>query len=498
MAVPVEARTHAEFVRGVADAYGDQTAITLPDSGVTYRELNERSAVMARGLLARGVGKGSRVGILLANGPEFAVALFAVTRIGAVAVPLSTFLKPPELARVLRHADLAGLVFQPRVLNQDFVATLTAALPSLSGPELALPEAPYLRWAVVVEGEAPGWARPLTWLTGAPVDDVLLRAVEAEVHPEDVAAMIYTSGQSADPKGVVHTQGGIVGKTHYLASMFQPAPGAERPSSMPFFWVGGLMMDLLMVLEVGGTTVCGGGRTSMGAGPVIGSVTRPHPPHGDHGYRSGLGMSETLAVYGWGRAQPHPDRPLCVPMDRFEPGYLVRVCAPDGTPCPDGVPGEIVVRGPSVTRGLHKVDRGAVFHPDGGYRTGDEGVVEDGALFLLGRLTDMIKTSGANVAPAEVERELVALDGVAAAHVVAVADPVRGQVVAAAIVADDGAELDLGRIRSTLRERLSSYKVPRLAAVLPFDDIPRTPSMKIRKRELAALLRERGTTLDAG
>ncbi|WP_343979767.1 AMP-binding enzyme [Pseudonocardia aurantiaca] len=108
----------------------------------------------------------------------------------------------------------------------------------------------------------------------------------------------------------------------------------------------------------------------------------------------------------------------------------------------------------------------------------------------------MIKTSGANVAPAEVEREIVALDDVASAHVVAVPDPERGQLVGAAIVPRDGARLDLSVVRAALRERLSSYKVPRLVAVVGFDELPRTPSMKIRKRDLAALLRERGTTLD--
>lgn len=500
MAIPPEARTVGRFVGEVARAYGDRTAVQYGETeSLTYRELDERSRVLARGLLARGAGKGSRIAIMMPNGPGWAVAFAAVTRIGAVCVPLSTFLKPPELARVLRHADVQGIVLQPGFLGRDFVATLSGVLAGADGPDLVVPAIPHLRWAAVTAGEVPAWGRPLSWLTepaDARYDDALLDAVEAEVHPDDTAVMIYTSGQSADPKGVLHTHNGLLIKIHYLTAMQYYTEGQSRTSMMPFFWVGGLLLDLLCPLAAGWTVLCAERATSMGAGGLIGSGRRPHPADPKTGLRSGLGMSETLATYSWGRDLPREESPLCVPMEEFQPGFTVKVVGPDGTECKEGEPGEIIIRGPSLTVGLQKVDRSSVFDADGFYHTYDEGVVENGALHLLGRLSDMIKTAGANVAPAEVERELVGLDGVAGAYVVAVPDDERGQLVGAAIVPEDGVQLDLPALRAALRERLSSYKVPRLAAVVTSAEVPVTPTMKIRKPELAALVRERGVALD--
>jgi acyl-CoA synthetase (AMP-forming)/AMP-acid ligase II len=503
--VPTGVHTQPQFLHAVADRCADRAAIVLGERELTYRGLEERSALLARGLLSRGVGKGTRIGLLLANGPDWALTAMALLRIGAVVVPLSTFLKPPELSRVVRHADLHGLLFQPGFLGRDFRELVGAALPGIAAtadPDIATAAAPYLRWVVLhddeVHASVPSWARPLSWLIGGAgrIDPALLAAAEAEVHPADPAVMIYTSGQSSEPKGVLHTQGGITDKAHYLAATYAEPDGVEKDSTMPFFWVGGFAIDLLCTFAVGGTVICHDGATSMEPGGIIGATRGPGHDAPPDRLRPGLGMSETFAVYAWGHGPVRLDRPTCVPMSRFEPGYTVKVIGPEGDEQPEGVPGQIAIRGPSVTPGLQKVRRADVFDADGFYRTGDEGVFEDGVLYLLGRLSDMIKTSGANVSPAEVERELAGLPGVASAHVVGVPDPDRGQVVAAAIVPQPGVELDLAGLRTALRERLSSYKVPRLALVVAFDQIPTTPTMKIRKRDLATMLAEHGVPLD--
>jgi len=490
---PGSARTCGEFVRSLAKEFGDRPAVVLGAELLTYRALEERSRALALGLLARGVGKGCRIGLLFANGPSWALYWAAVTRIGAIAVPLSTFSKPPELARVLRHADLHGLVAQRSFLGRDFVEVLEQGIDGLvtSSPDLRLPAVPFLRWVVIEDADVPAWARPASWLTGAGRSATeLLGEVEAELFPEEPAMMIYTSGQSATPKGVWHSHANVIGKTHYLRAMMCRTPGMESEATMPFFWVGGMVMDLLSVLEVGGTVRCSRAPTS--GGTVIGGLgaARSTVAYGRH--LPALGMSETFGMYAWGTEAPHPDRPICPPMTMFDPGIQVKVVDAEGNPVPDGSTGEMVVRGHGVTLGLQKVARQDAFDVDGFYRTGDECLVEGDAVYFLGRLGDMIKTSGANVAPAEVERELVAIEGVIRAHVVGVPDRDRGQIVGAAVVGDHAVPLDATTIAAELGTRLATYKVPRLIAFVDLHELPTTASNKIRRSDLADLILARG------
>jgi acyl-CoA synthetase (AMP-forming)/AMP-acid ligase II len=182
------------------------------------------------------------------------------------------------------------------------------------------------------------------------------------------------------------------------------------------------------------------------------------------------------------------EHPIASPLDEFEPGYAVEVVGEDGKPVSDGEIGEIIVRGPTVTRQIVKTDREQTFTPDGFLHTGDRGQREGTRIHFVGRLGDMIKTSGANVAPPEVERELLEIDGIDAGYVVGISHPTRGQEVAAAVVPIPGAIIDPAQIRATLRERLSPYKVPRRIVVVSDEDIPRTPAQKIDRRALAQLV----------
>jgi acyl-CoA synthetase (AMP-forming)/AMP-acid ligase II len=469
-------RTLAAFVPALGRAFGDAPAIELDGSVLTYRELDERSARLARGLLHRGVGKGSRIALRFTNGPDFAVAVAAITRIGAVAVPLSTLLRPPELARVLRHGDVHAVLSQPSYLGHDFAEELRQAVPGLvvdAREPLYLVDAPFLRWVCMLdEGD----------LLDGPVPDGILAAVEREVHADDPALLIYTSGQSADPKGVVHSHGGVMRKTHQLCTVFGFDRDSRVPGQLPFFWVGGMVMSLFPVFAAGGMVVCR--RAPMRDAPMLGAVGASRPDFKARGSQSkflvGLGMTETFGPYSFGVEPPDPDVPLCPPLTVFEPGYDVKV-----------VDGEIALRGPTVMLGLHKVERSETFDADGYYRTGDRAEARDGTVYFTGRLGDMIKVSGANVAPAEVEREILAIVGVAAAHVVGVDDGDRGQVVGAAVVTRDGAPLDGATVLATLRERLSSYKVPKLLCIVDPGEIPQLPSGKIARRELAALIRQK-------
>lgn len=490
------AETIASWLDALVDAYGDRPCVEIDGRDVTYRELHDESTSCAAGLLAREVGKGTRVGVLFGNSPSWVVWWAALSRIGAVCVPLSTFLQPAELARVIRHADVHGLVGERRFLGRDFAESLADALPSVvafEGAPLALPEAPFLRWIALDDATAQPWCRDHAWIRDAGAGsawEALRAAASAEVHPEDDAIVIYTSGQSAEPKGVVHSHRSVMTKTHYLRGMYDFGPETVTTITLPFFWVGGLTMGLLPTLDAGGVVSCTE-RSTWGSGQVIGGSADQDNLYADFRLFPALGMTESFGIYSWGTEWRADGHPIASPIDELQPDTELRLVDEFDAPVGDGEVGEILLRGPTITRRLHKVDRAESFDADSFYRTGDRGLRDGDRIHFVGRLNDMIKTSGANVSPAEVERELLAIDGVAAAYVVAVADPVRDQAVGAALVLEDGVTMTADDVRERLRTRLSVYKVPRLVLFLDsVDDVPMTPSMKVRKRELAAMLAE--------
>jgi acyl-CoA synthetase (AMP-forming)/AMP-acid ligase II len=494
---PGSSATVPQWVVALSKAYRGRPAVTLDDVTLSYDDLEQRSARHARGLLARGVSKGTRVGLLFGNGPDWVVWWAAVCRAGAVAVPLSTFLQPAELARVVRHSDLHAIVGQRHFMRRDFEAVLGDALPALAreraGAPFAIGEAPYLRW-IALDGErSVPWSEAPDAIAVDGHDErwaTVLRRAEDEVHADDEAIVIYTSGQSAEPKGVVHTHRSVLTKIHYLRGMYDFGLDTTTAITMPFFWVGGLTMGLLPTLDAGGVTTCTE-RSTWGSGPTIGSAnTESHQSsYTDFAMFPALGMTETFGIYSWGREFRVPGFPTCSPLDELQPGFEVRLLDDDGEIVAGDGTGEITVRGPSVARRLHKVPREDVYDADGFYRTGDEGVRAGARVLFKGRLSDMIKTSGANVSPAEVERELLLVDGVAVAAVVGIPDPRRDQLVAAAVVLDGTTDVDAEEMRAQLARRLSGYKVPRKIVFLRSpEEIPKTPSMKIDKRALARVL----------
>jgi acyl-CoA synthetase (AMP-forming)/AMP-acid ligase II len=224
---------------------------------------------------------------------------------------------------------------------------------------------------------------------------------------------------------------------------------------------------------------------------AIGSVLadeelQPRPPP-----YWGLGMSETLGPYSYGDELRAPGYPLCAPMDHIADRYELRVADAQGNPVDAGTSGEIQIRGYAVTPGLHKIERSAYFEPDGFYHTGDTAILEGKRLLFVGRDGDMIKTAGSNVSPAEVEQELQLLDGVHSAYVVGIPDRERGQLLVAAVVAREGVVLDVAAIESQLRQRLSSYKVPRAYALITHQEVPMLISNKVARRQIEAMMVER-------
>lgn len=498
---PRAAQTFPQLVRATATAYDNDIALTLkgdsvPDDAITFAEIERRSAELARGLIARGVGKGTRIGFVAGNGPLFAVLFAAICRIGAIAVPVSTLIKSNELVRVLRQADINGLIVQRSLLGHDYIERFCAAFPGLmsaDSPEIRLTEAPYLRWIVCTGGELPAAFEDMSFLTAAArtVSEDLLVSMEANVHPTDQMVEIYTSGSMALPKGVKHNHGPVIYRSHYIADMWKVQRGAQLPAGLPMFWIGGLIMTLLPNWVRGATTVCTE-HTSTNSRRALGSVLADEDlkPLAPGEFVWSLGMTETLGPYAYSEVLRVPGYPLTSPLDKISERYEVRVWA-DGREAAEGEPGEIQVRGYAVTPGLQKTERDECFEADGFYRTGDMGVREGARIHFVGRSGDMIKTASANVSPAEVEMEMQQLDGIHSAYVVGLPDPKRGQAVVAAVVPREGATLDFADIEAKLRQRLSGFKVPRAYVLISREEVPMLPSNKVARREIERLVARR-------
>ncbi len=536
--LPGHALTVPELIREQVARHGDRLFLIDGERRLTYREVERRSAELARGLIAGGVGKATRVGLLMGNGPDAVIAWLAASRAGALVVPLSTFSRARELHWLLRHADVHTLLTTDRYLRHDYLERLEEIAPGLAGQEpgsLLVPELPQLR-AVRVWGGGRSWAfeEPAALEAAAAavpgIDEAFLRAIEDSVSPADLAVMIYTSGSTADPKGAYHSHGTLVRHSRIVSEFLGGGPGDRVYAPPPIFWVGGFHR-ILHTLQIGAAMTF---LETFEAGAALEMIRRervsilmlwPHQckallEHPD--YREGeldflqaapypllregerpespdlvansIGMTESFSyhtVEATGAVLPVEKRGAC---GRPVPGTERQIRDPGtGERLPAGTSGELCLRGFNVMQGLYKREREEVFMPDGFYRTGDRGYIDaDDYYFFEGRLGDMIKTGGANVSPREVEAVLVSLDEVEQAHVVGVDDPEMGQVVVAGIVpATPGKPLDTDALRARLREQLSAFKVPRHMVPLEADEIPFTDTGKLHGKRLRELLAAR-------
>jgi len=538
MAFPEFTPTVPVFIRTLEERHGAKTLIALGEQRISYAEASVRSARLARGLLARGAGKGARIAILMPNGPDWVVAWLAVTRIGAIAVPLNTFFQTRELAWILRHADVDTLLTVSSFLTHDYLERLEAAAPGLAdakGAPLHLAALPYLR-SVLVWGDCDrAWAASGAKLTESAgdvpdIDDAFLAAVEESVMPSDPMLILYSSGSTADPKGAIHSHGTVLRHSYNLVAQRDVQASDVIWSPMPFFWVGGLVFSFLGGMHKGATLVVEEvfepeqtlrflerERVTIAAGwPHFGKALADHPTRQDRdlsALRAGnlpgvlpeeivptdpdrrpnaLGMTETCGPHTWGPDGVLPDA-LRGSFGSAVEGVEHRVIDPEsGEALAPGEFGEICVRGYSLMQGLYKQEREDVFEPDGFYRTGDGGYFDtDGVLYFKGRLGDMIKTGGANVTPSEVEAVLVSFPEVKEAYVVGVPDPERGQNVAASVLLEPGAQADPEDLRGRVKSELSAYKVPRHLFIDEDSALPYTDTGKIDKRRLEQLLAKR-------
>lgn len=528
--------TLPELVKAAAAMHGGRDFVVLGDERLSFRGAEARSRELARGLIGLGVGKGSRVGLLMPNSPAWVTGWFAAARTGALTVALSTFFRPPELSWGLGHNDIDTLLVAARYLNNDYVEALERAIPELAaqtGPELFLPSHPFLR-RIVVFGDCD---RP--WALKGPdaidaaaranprIDDAFLAEVEANIAPTDPLITICTSGSTAEPKAVVHCHGVAVEATRQFLPYYDWRPDDRAYSGHPYFWIGGLNVNLLPALYVGDCQVCSASpdpaalaalvererltrlaiwpsqaaglrEAAERDGRDLSSVRvgldnldedgRPIPP--ERRYGGVFGMTETFGMH----ALEVLNRPVppqkAGSHGRPLPGIERRIVDREtGAALGPGQVGELHLRGHTLMLGYYKKPRDQVFTRDGFFPTGDLCYIdEDDWLYFVGRASEMIKTSGANVSPREVELALLAQGGLREAHVFGVADPLKGEVVTAVLVPEPGEPPDVERRLARLRGDLSPYKVPRRATAMAYEAVPRTLSGKPDKTRLKTML----------
>lgn len=517
--------------------FPDRTFLTDDNGPQTFAQVNAQSAELARGLLAMGVSKASRVALLIPNTPDWVICWLAAGRIGALTQPFSTLYKPAEIAWGLAHLDTETLLVQSRYLNIDFLARLEEAIPGLAdqtSTELFLPSHPYMRHIIVLgECDRP-WAIKGAGALGAAaqdhpqIDDAYLARVEQMVVPADLLVTISTSGTTAHPKAVVHTHGTAVRITHAFLNYIDFLPEDRNLVGMPMFWVGGLNTNLLPALHMGASLIFASGpktsdmieaierhrvtrlpwwpiqiqglvKEATERGADLSSMDRALHTRDERGQdipaarRGGsFGMTETFGMHTIERRTAPIPANKAGSLGRNLPHVERRIVDPEtGRELPPGVQGELQVRGYTLMAGYYKVEREDVFTADGFYPTGDIcSIDEDGYLYFHTRRTDMIKTSGANVAPMEVERVLSSDPGVAEAYVFGMPHPTKGEAVVAVIVPEKNARIDTSALRKLTEDQLSSYKIPQ--AIFPMDAqaIPRTASAKVNKVQLAKLIED--------
>lgn len=517
-----------------AAARGDHPLLICDDDVLTYAAAAAASGALAKGLLAAGAGRGTHVALLHPNGPALVTGWLAAARVGAVALPLSTFSTAAELHGLLCHADVEVLLATTSFRGRDYVADLAGAVPGLdlaAPPPLRTPAVPALRRLALdagAPGVHPGWTVAALTAAGAEVGDDVLAAAEVAVAPSDRMVIVHTSGSTSAPKGVIHQHGPLLRHVHTLNGLRRYTEDEVLFSNSPFFWIGGFAYSLLGTLLAGATLVCSnatdpaatldllervrptmvngfaaavahlaedpsfGGRdlSSIRRGnlwPIMPAGVRPADPELRHNM---LGMTEAGSVCLASEDEGDQPEHRRGSFGRPVPGLEAKVVDPErGEACGDGEVGELWLRGPALMEGYYGRERHVTFTPDGWFRTGDLFETDaEGFFYFRGRRGDMIKTAGANVSPREVEAAIAEATGLVS-HVVGIDDPERGQVVVAAVRVPPGRPApDPEALRAALRARLSAYKVPRRVVVLADDQVPMLSSGKLDGRALRELL----------
>ncbi len=490
--VGIKAAKLAENLRRSAADHGETPALRLGNAELTFAQLEHWSAQVAGLLHQRGVKPGDRVGLMLPNVPEFALAYYGVLRAGAVVVPMNVLLKQREVAHYLGDSQ-ARLVFAWHAFAEGARAGATEA-----GSDCLIVEP--RAFAAMLEASAP-------------LVDQAARSAD------DTAVILYTSGTTGRPKGAELTHANLARNVAVMLDLLALGPEDVILGALPLFHsfgqtcglnaavAAGTALELIPRFDPGAVleVIQRRGVTVFEGVPTMYAALLNHPRRAEfdtstlracvsggaalpievlHGFEDAFGC---VILEGYGLSETSP-------VASFNDARLGRKPGSIGTPVagvemqlldPEGGVREIAIRGHNVMKGYWNRPEATAeaIDPEGWFRTGDLAKVdEDGYFFIVDRKKDLIIRGGYNVYPREIEEVLYEHPDVREAAVIGVPHDELGEEVAAVVALKPGAEVDEHELRAYVKERVAAYKYPRTIRFM--DELPKGPTGKIVKREI--------------
>ena len=496
----------ADTLRASAARLPDKAALVFQDEPVSYADLDRRADQAAAAFQRLGFAPGDRIGLMAANAPHFAEALYGAWRAGLVVVPINVLFTAEEVRHALSDSEARGIV-----VTEAFAGTLAGLRDELAGLE-----------EVIVAGSSAGDSGTRTWR------DLLAEAgalVPVEEHPDALALLQYTSGTTGRPKGAMLTHGNLLANHEQMArTQLRVEERDILLCVLPLFHIYALNVALAFTLSRGATVLLierfdalatlqavERHRASIiiGAPPMYMawvntpgvedldlrcvrfaiSGAAPLPRHVLERFQQELGIP---IWEGYGLSETSPVLTTVAMGNEVKPGSVgqpvpeveLRLVDEKGRDAAPGDPGEVVVRGPNVFSGYWRQPEASreVLSEDGWFRTGDVGIMDGGDLYLVDRKKDLIIVSGFNVYPREVEEVLFRHPKVAEAAVIGTSHPYTGEAVKAVVVLRPGEEATADEISDFCRRSLARFKCPEVIEFVR--ELPHLPSGKVLRRAL--------------
>lgn len=533
----IDGRTFAQVLSHTAERHGDRDALIFPWLGVrrTYREFHGDVRDAAKALIALGIERGEHVGIWATNWPQWVVMQFATAHIGAVLVNVNPAYRASELDYVLKQADIAALFLTDCFKSSNYFDILGEVCPELATTErgnLQSSSFPKLRHVVGIKPQRrPGC---LAWndflAMGVSVSDADLDRRDAEVLPDDVVNIQYTSGTTGFPKGAMLTHRNLLFNAFHVGRRMAFSERDRLCIPVPFYHCFGCVLGTLTCAVYGAAMVIPAESfdplailqavqdercTALYGVPTMFIAELSHPKFDTYkldSLRTGVmagspcpievmravgdRMHANEMTIGYGLTEASPIITQTSTTDDLEhrvgtvgrilPGVEARIVGPASLePLPKGTPGELVARGHGIMKGYYNkpAETAAAITSDGWLHSGDLAIeTDDGYFKITGRIKDMIVRGGENVYPREIEEYLHSHPAVLDVQVVGLPDERYGEEICAFVRLHGGRQLTVDDLKAFCRDKIAYFKIPRY--VVFADEYPSTVTGKVQKFRL--------------